>query len=119
MSVCRRAKDDTLAAFLAKAEASPLCRKFQLKDLLPVEMQRLAKYPLLLDTIIRYTQDGSVDCQQYTIASMGAKRLLSAVNTAKRDTENRRYLEEIARRVEPPTGNRPCDVFMRKFDIMQ
>ena len=50
---------------------------------------------------------------------MGAKRLLSAMNTAKRDTENRRYLEEIARRVEPPVGNRPADIFMRKFDIMQ
>lgn len=43
-----RQKDEQLAAFLIKAESNPLCRKFQLKDLLPVEMQRLAKYPLLL-----------------------------------------------------------------------
>ncbi|KAI6235154.1 hypothetical protein M3Y95_00021200 [Aphelenchoides besseyi] len=115
----RRSKDESLAAFLAKAEANPLCRKFQLKDLLPVEMQRLAKYPLLLDAIIRYTMESSEECQQYTQATIGAKRLLSAVNTAKRDTENRRYLEEIAKRIEMPIGNRPSDVFIRKFDIMQ
>lgn len=51
---------------------------------------------------------------------MGAKRLLSAVNTAKRDAENRRYLEELNRKIEMPTGNRPSDVYIRKyFDIMQ
>ncbi|KAI6240088.1 hypothetical protein M3Y99_00493700 [Aphelenchoides fujianensis] len=96
----RRSKDEALAAFLARAEANPLCRKFQLKDLLPVEMQRLAKYPLLLDAIIRYTLESSEECQQFTQATIGAKRLLSAVNTAKRDTENRRYLEEISKRIE-------------------
>ncbi|CAD5222595.1 unnamed protein product [Bursaphelenchus xylophilus] len=115
----RRQKDENLAAFLQKAESNPLCRKFQLKDLLPVEMQRLVKYPLLLDTILRYTSESSEEFQQYTDACNGAKKLLSAVNTAKRDAENKRHLEEIHRKIEMPTTNRPYDDVIRRFDIMQ
>ena len=38
-----------------EAESNRLCRRLQLKDIIPVEMQRLTKYPLLLDNIIKYT----------------------------------------------------------------
>jgi hypothetical protein len=75
---------------------------------------------LLSDSILRYTTESSDEFEQFTRASMGAKRLLSAVNTAKRDTENRRYLEELNRKIEMPAGNRPSDTYIRKyFDIMQ
>lgn len=37
-------------------EASPHCRRLQLKDMLVSEMQRLTKYPLLLDNIIKHTE---------------------------------------------------------------
>lgn len=39
-----------------ECEASPQCRRLQLKDLLVSEMQRLTKYPLLLDKIIKHTE---------------------------------------------------------------
>lgn len=39
-----------------ECEASPQCRRLQLKDLLVSEMLRLTKYPLLLDKIIKYTE---------------------------------------------------------------
>lgn len=39
-----------------ECEASPQCRRLQLKDLLVSEMQRLTKYPLLLDNIIKHTE---------------------------------------------------------------
>lgn len=38
-----------------EAESNRLCRRLQLKDIIPVEMQRLTKYPLLLDNIAKYT----------------------------------------------------------------
>lgn len=46
-----------LVIFLAsqEAESNRLCRRLQLKDIIPVEMQRLTKYPLLLDNIAKYT----------------------------------------------------------------
>lgn len=40
---------------LQEAESNRLCRRLQLKDIIPVEMQRLTKYPLLLDNISKYT----------------------------------------------------------------
>jgi Rho guanine nucleotide exchange factor 12 len=42
-----------------EAESNRLCRRLQLKDIIPVEMQRLTKYPLLLESIAKYT--GTVD----------------------------------------------------------
>lgn len=38
-----------------EAESNRLCRRLQLKDIIPVEMQRLTKYPLLLENIAKYT----------------------------------------------------------------
>lgn len=40
---------------LQEAGSNPLCRRLQLKDLIPTGMQRLTKYPLLLDNIAKYT----------------------------------------------------------------
>lgn len=34
-----------------EAESRPRCRRLQLKDMIPTEMQRLTKYPLLLQSI--------------------------------------------------------------------
>ncbi|GMT35919.1 hypothetical protein PFISCL1PPCAC_27216, partial [Pristionchus fissidentatus] len=50
-------KDDHFSRWLADVESHPLCRKLQLKDMLPVEMQRLVKYPMLLETAAKYTQE--------------------------------------------------------------
>lgn len=37
------------------AESKPQCRRLQLKDIIPTEMQRLTKYPLLLENIAKNT----------------------------------------------------------------
>lgn len=44
-----------LFVFHQEAERNRLCRRLQLKDIIPVEMQRVTKYPLLLDNIAKYT----------------------------------------------------------------
>jgi len=31
------------------------CRRMELKDLLPKEMQRLTKYPLFIDSLLKHT----------------------------------------------------------------
>lgn len=41
---------------IQECEASPHCRRLQLKDLLVSEMHRITKYPLLLDKIIKHTE---------------------------------------------------------------
>lgn len=38
-----------------EAQSNRQCRRLQLKDIIPVEMLRLTKYPLLLENIAKYT----------------------------------------------------------------
>lgn len=38
-----------------EAESNRHCRRLQLKDIIPVETQRLTKYPLLLENLAKYT----------------------------------------------------------------
>ncbi|NXU70232.1 ARHGC factor, partial [Oreotrochilus melanogaster] len=53
----RQKKDSRFQTFVQDAESNPLCRRLQLKDIIPKEMQRLTKYPLLLDNIAKYTEN--------------------------------------------------------------
>ncbi|GMT35920.1 hypothetical protein PFISCL1PPCAC_27217, partial [Pristionchus fissidentatus] len=94
-------KDDHFSRWLADVESHPLCRKLQLKDMLPVEMQRLVKYPMLLETAAKYTQEENEEEQEklYRVVHE-SKKILSAVNTAKRNAENLRRLEELQRRMD-------------------
>ncbi|KAI1707836.1 regulator of G protein signaling-like domain-containing protein [Ditylenchus destructor] len=116
-----RAKDDPLSSFLAEAESNPICRKLQLKDMIPVEMQRLVKYPLLLETIAKYTAENSDDLPRLQNSVSCAKRILSSVNTAKRNAENLRRLDEIQKRLDFPPSEKGSsgESFFQKFDFRQ
>ncbi|KAF7635453.1 hypothetical protein Mgra_00005131 [Meloidogyne graminicola] len=109
-----RAKDDPFSQFLSEAENNPLCRKLQLKDMIPVEMQRLVKYPLLLETIAKYTREGSDELQHLLHGIERAKRILSVVNSDKRNAENEKRMEELQQRLDF-TG---CEKgFFQRFDF--
>uniref|UniRef100_A0A915P553 DH domain-containing protein n=1 Tax=Meloidogyne floridensis TaxID=298350 RepID=A0A915P553_9BILA len=95
-----KAKDDPFSQFLSEAENNPLCRKLQLKDMIPVEMQRLVKYPLLLETIAKYTREGSEELQHLLHGIERAKRILSVVNSDKRNAENEKRMEELQQRLD-------------------
>ena len=41
---------------LQETEADKLCRKLELKDHVPCQMQRLTKYPMLIENLMKYTQ---------------------------------------------------------------
>ncbi|VDM62729.1 unnamed protein product [Angiostrongylus costaricensis] len=70
--------------------------RLQLKDHLPVEMQRLVKYPLLLEAIAKYTDVENEEYDHLLRTVESTKRILRAVNTAKENAENVRRLEETA-----------------------
>ncbi|CDW57774.1 RhoGEF domain containing protein, partial [Trichuris trichiura] len=93
-------KDQKLRDFLQVIETLPVCRKLQLRDMLPVEMQRLTKYPLLLESILKYTPDPSVEADQLRKSIHGTHAILEAVNTAKRNSENRMRLEQLQRNID-------------------
>ncbi|KAL6118413.1 arhgef11 [Pungitius sinensis] len=93
-------KDPRFAHIIQECEASPHCRRLQLKDLLVSEMQRLTKYPLLLDKIIKHTEAASPDLPALQRAQACCRGILQAVNEVVRETEHRQRLSQYQRRLE-------------------
>ena len=44
-------RNTEFAAFLLECEANPLCRRQHLKELLPNPLQRVTRYPLLIQQV--------------------------------------------------------------------
>ncbi|XP_066536740.1 rho guanine nucleotide exchange factor 11 isoform X2 [Hoplias malabaricus] len=96
----KQRKDPRFAHLIQECEASPHCRRLQLKDMLVSEMQRLTKYPLLLDNIIKYTEAGSPDLLPLQRAQACCRGILQAVNEVVRETEHRQQLSQYQRRLD-------------------
>uniref|UniRef100_A0A3B4T6H5 Rho guanine nucleotide exchange factor 11 n=1 Tax=Seriola dumerili TaxID=41447 RepID=A0A3B4T6H5_SERDU len=96
----KQRKDPRFAHIIQECEASPHCRRLQLKDLLVSEMQRLTKYPLLLDNIIKHTEAGSSDLPSLQRAQACCRGILQAVNEDVRETEHRQRLSQYQRRLD-------------------
>ncbi|XP_038148571.1 rho guanine nucleotide exchange factor 11 isoform X3 [Cyprinodon tularosa] len=96
----KKRKESRFAQIIQECEASPQCRRLQLKDLLVSEMQRLTKYPLLLDKIIKHTKAGSSDLPSLQRAQACFRGILKAVNEDVRETEHRQRLSQYQRRLD-------------------
>lgn len=65
-----------------------------------MEMQRLVKYPLLLETIAKYTPETGDEQEKLRRAVDLSKNILSVVNSAKRNAENLRRLDDLQKRLD-------------------
>ena len=94
----QRRKDAKLNSFLNEAEANPLCRRLQLKDLISTGWLRLTKYPLLFDNLYKSTPEQD-DKEREAIARCleRSREILSRVNQAVREAEDYHRLTEIQR----------------------
>uniref|UniRef100_A0AAY3ZTX4 DH domain-containing protein n=1 Tax=Denticeps clupeoides TaxID=299321 RepID=A0AAY3ZTX4_9TELE len=111
----KQRKDLRFAHLIQECEASPHCRRLQLKDLLVSEMQRLTKYPLLLDNIIKHTE-GNVECR----AQACCRGILQTVNEVVRETEHRLRLGQYQRRLDISALERqanPVAVQFKNLDL--
>ncbi|KAM4620708.1 rho guanine nucleotide exchange factor 12 isoform 2-T2 [Polymixia lowei] len=95
----RQKKDQKFTSFMQEAESNRLCRRLQLKDIIPVEMQRLTKYPLLLESIAKYTED-TEERGKVKRAGDCCRKILNHVNQAVKEAENKQRLEEYQRRLD-------------------
>uniref|UniRef100_A0AAR2L420 Rho guanine nucleotide exchange factor (GEF) 12a n=1 Tax=Pygocentrus nattereri TaxID=42514 RepID=A0AAR2L420_PYGNA len=83
----RQKKDQRFITFMQEAESNRLCRRLQLKDIIPAEMQRLTKYPLLLENIAKYTDDIQ-EKDKVRRAADCCRKILNHVNQAVKESEN-------------------------------
>ncbi|XP_054985893.1 rho guanine nucleotide exchange factor 12 isoform X1 [Sorex araneus] len=95
----RQKKDSRFQTFVQDAESNPLCRRLQLKDIIPTQMQRLTKYPLLLDNIAKYTE-WPTEREKVKRAADHCRQILNYVNQAVREAENKQRLEDYQRRLD-------------------
>ena len=61
---------------MQETEADKLCRKLELKDHVPCQMQRLTKYPMLIENLMKYTQ--SSKCSLSVLIHPAAKLVSKA-----------------------------------------
>uniref|UniRef100_A0A8C2SHC9 DH domain-containing protein n=1 Tax=Capra hircus TaxID=9925 RepID=A0A8C2SHC9_CAPHI len=83
----KQRKEPRFCTFVQDAESRPRCRRLQLKDMIPTEMQRLTKYPLLLQSIGQNTEE-SVEREKVERAAECCREILQHVNLAVRDMED-------------------------------
>ncbi|XP_053452091.1 rho guanine nucleotide exchange factor 12 isoform X1 [Nycticebus coucang] len=95
----RQKKDSRFHTFVQDAESNPLCRRLQLKDIIPTQMQRLTKYPLLLDNIAKYTE-WPMEREKVKKAADHCRQILNYVNQAVKEAENKQRLEDYQRRLD-------------------
>ncbi|XP_076838398.1 guanine nucleotide exchange factor VAV3b isoform X2 [Brachyhypopomus gauderio] len=84
--------------------------KFTLRDLLVVPMQRVLKYPLLLQELVKYAHDDS-EKTNLQVALDALRDLAQYVNEVKRDNETLREIDQYQRSIE--NLNQPLKMYGR------
>ncbi|XP_052413507.1 rho guanine nucleotide exchange factor 12-like isoform X2 [Carassius gibelio] len=95
----KQKKDQRFSSFIQEAESNRHCRRLQLKDIIPVETQRLTKYPLLLENIAKNTEDPE-ERRKVKQAGECCRKILTHVNQEVKEAENKQRLEDYQRRLD-------------------
>ncbi|KPP73102.1 rho guanine nucleotide exchange factor 1-like, partial [Scleropages formosus] len=98
---------------LLEAEGKPQCRRLQLKDIIPTEMQRLTKYPLLLENIAKSTEDPE-EREMVQQAADSCRKILNHVNEEVKEKENLRMLKDYQRRLDT-SGLKPSNELHQEY----
>uniref|UniRef100_A0A673CST5 DH domain-containing protein n=1 Tax=Sphaeramia orbicularis TaxID=375764 RepID=A0A673CST5_9TELE len=98
----RQRKEPRFNSFILEAESKPQCRRLQLKDIIPIEMQRLTKYPLLLENIAKNTED-LTEKERIQQSAECCRRILNHVNEEVKVMENL-----LVRNTQPITQHTVC-----------
>ncbi|KAM9245309.1 rho guanine nucleotide exchange factor 11 [Dugong dugon] len=116
----KQRKESRFQLFMQEAESHPQCRRLQLRDLIISEMQRLTKYPLLLENIIKHTEGGTSEHEKLCRARDQCREILKYVNEAVKQTENRHRLEGYQKRLDTTSLERasnPLAVEFKSLDL--
>ncbi|XP_034029897.1 rho guanine nucleotide exchange factor 1b isoform X2 [Thalassophryne amazonica] len=116
----RQKKEPRFNSFIQEAESKPQCRRLQLKDIIPIEMQRLTKYPLLLENIAKNTENAA-EKERIQQSAECCRKILNHVNEEVKVMENLLTLKDYQRRLDT-SGLRPSNELYteyRNIDLTQ
>jgi len=98
-----RQRDSRVEQKLAELEANPACRRLQLQSILPVEHQRLVKYPLLLEQISKHCAVEEADSGEMELmkdSTARTKEILDSIDKQVAEAQNKRKLEDVQRNLD-------------------
>ncbi|XP_054903629.1 rho guanine nucleotide exchange factor 1b isoform X2 [Poeciliopsis prolifica] len=95
----RQKKDPRFNFFIQEAESKPQCRRLQLKDIIPTEMQRLTKYPLLLENIAKNTEEKE-EKESIQQSAECCRKILNHVNEEVKTMGNMLTLKEYQKKLD-------------------
>ncbi|XP_042295472.1 rho guanine nucleotide exchange factor 1 isoform X3 [Sceloporus undulatus] len=110
----KQKKEPRFNQFIQEAESQPRCRRLQLKDIIPTEMQRLTKYPLLLHNIAKCTEEDE-ERQKVERAAECCRQILNHVNQEVRNMENFLKLKDYQRRLDLSNLKQSTDPLLSEF----
>nr|DBA14062.1 TPA: hypothetical protein GDO54_005079 [Pyxicephalus adspersus] len=111
----KKRKEARFNLFMQEAESSPQCRRLQLKDLIVSEMQRLTKYPLLLENIIKHTDANSLEYEKLCRCRDRCRDILKYVNESVKQKENGYRLAEYQKRLDTTSLERTSNPLAAEF----
>ncbi|XP_075907111.1 rho guanine nucleotide exchange factor 1 isoform X3 [Nelusetta ayraudi] len=109
----RQKKEPRFNSFILEAESKPQCRRLQLKDIIPIEMQRLTKYPLLLENIAKNTEDPT-EKKGIQQSAECCRKILNHVNEEVKLMENLLTLKDYQRRLDT-SGLKPSNELYTEY----
>ncbi|XP_053866535.1 rho guanine nucleotide exchange factor 1 isoform X1 [Malaclemys terrapin pileata] len=110
----KQRKETRFSQFIQEAESQPRCRRLQLKDIIPIEMQRLTKYPLLLENIAKYTEEEEERAKVQRAAEC-CRQILNHVNQEVRHMENFMKLKDYQKRLDLSSLKQSTDPLLSEF----
>ncbi|XP_055268021.1 rho guanine nucleotide exchange factor 1 isoform X3 [Moschus berezovskii] len=113
----KQRKEPRFCTFVQEAESRPRCRRLQLKDMIPTEMQRLTKYPLLLQSIGQNTEE-LAERGKVERAAECCREILQHVNHAVRDMEDLLRLKDYQRRLDLTHLRQSNDPMLSEFKTL-
>lgn len=119
----RRKRDSKFDTVLIECEKKRQCRRLPLQGFIPTEMQRLSKYPLLLERLINSVEANSSDSHiQDELAKLRrahhhSKEILNYVNEAAKVAFNKARLEDIQRHLETSNFERSDHPLAQEFRV--
>ncbi|KAF7881593.1 uncharacterized protein EAF02_006281 [Botrytis sinoallii] len=90
-----RSLNPSFSKFVDETERRKESRKLELNGYLTKPTTRLARYPLLLDNVLKYTDDGNKDKEDIPKAMKMIRELLTRVNAESGKAENRFNLKRL------------------------
>eukprot|EP01134_Creolimax_fragrantissima_P008462 CFRG8462T1 len=98
--------------FLNDASGNPKCERYSLSDLMIMPMQRLTRYPLLIQTIIKATPVDHLDYEALTEEALPrVKSVCNHVNSIVTKVSNSYMLKKLAASLDCSALSKPIDLF--------